>query len=86
MHKNRVTPPYHEERVVFHKDDLPWVRDRIQEGQKFIIKKKEEYLGVKKIRYKVLEKFTYHASCVDEYGQRRSFSYFDLYTMLCGVV
>lgn len=85
MKKNRDRSQLCETKIVFRKEDLPWVRDRIQEGQTFRIKRKEECI-VKKIHYKVPEKFTYHASCVDDYGQRRSFNYFDLYKMLYGVV
>lgn len=75
----------YDQRVVYRKEDLPWIRDRIQEGQKFRVENKEEYMGVREICYTILEKFTYHASCVDRHGLRRSFNYFELYEMLSGV-
>lgn len=91
MHKNRVTPPYHEERVVFHKDDLPWVRDRIQEGQVFATKQieAEEHMQNKKGKIKAVQSPGEIYIPRKLRGRMRTapeLHYFDLYKMMCGVV
>lgn len=65
-------------RPMYRVEDRRYIRNRIRIGTKFFILKKEEDGIKRKERYTIVQKFCYHASCINRYGQRRSFDYFTL--------
>lgn len=65
-------------RPMYRIEDRRYIRNRIRVGTKFFILKKTEDGIKRKERYTIVQKFRYHASCINRYGQRRSFDYFTL--------
>lgn len=76
---------YHPVDIVFTVLDIPILRQKYRQGQKFAIRKMMSLKGeqgaaavpVKK-RYTVMEVYEHHLSCVDGSGMRESFNYIEL--------
>lgn len=71
--------------VRYHIEDLPYIRGKILVGMKFCTEKRQEDGSGCLVHYTIVEKYPYHASCINQYGQRRSFGYFELDQILSGV-
>lgn len=68
--------------IVYRERDKSWIRKKYRPGQRLLILGDSEMTEgkktVKRRWYTVVERYRNHLSCIDDYGNRESFDYFDL--------
>lgn len=68
--------------VRYTKNDIEWMRKKYKPGQMLEITKLkvdgEEICRPQRKKYMAVATFPFHVSCMDRYGRRESFGYFEL--------
>lgn len=68
--------------IVYKAEDIRWMRKKYRIGQRILIIEPrvdgEMRVNPKQRWYTVVKRYKHHLSCIDDYGHRESFNYFDL--------